>query len=405
MRVRTFAPLRPTPESVARIASLPYDVVDTEEARNLAEGNPLSLFHVIRAEIDFPPETDPYAEGVYARAKENLERLRMEGHLIREAAPTLYLYRQQMGSHIQQGIVGLCHVDDYDADRIKKHEKTRPDKEDDRTRLTDTLGANPEPVFLTYRDDPELSRRQAEAAETAPLYDFTAEDGIRHVLWKLPGAEAAEAAFARVACAYVADGHHRSASAARVARLRREADPAAGPDADHNWFLCVLFPASELQILPYNRWVHDLRGETPERFLEAVAEVATVSPADEPTPPQPGSVRMYLDGRWYDLAFREGAGADDPVGRLDVSRLQDGILGPLLGIDNPRTSKRIDFVGGIRGTAALERRVDRAGGVAFSLYPVTVEQLMAIADAGLLMPPKSTWFEPKLRSGLLIHTF
>ncbi len=383
---------------------MPYDVVDTAEAAALAAGKPRSLLHVDRAEIGLPPQADPYSEAVYVRARENFLRLQRDGVLVRESGPCLYLYQQQMGTHKQRGLVAVCHVDDYDAELIKKHEKTRKDKEDDRTRLIDTLGANTGPIFLTYRDEPAVAVLVAAKVREQPQHDFTAPDGIRHTVWRIAGGTDFIAAFGRVPVTYIADGHHRAASAARVARLRLSRNPGHTGAEDYNWFLCVAFPASELKILPYNRHVFNLNGHTLAAFLEKVKAVFGLEENAAPSPAAVGRVSMYLGGKWYGLRCPVDANAD-PVARLDVSVLQDKLLAPLLGVDDPRTSKRLDFVGGIRGTADLVKRVDAQGGVAFSLYPVTIAQLMDIADAGQIMPPKSTWFEPKLRSGLFIHTF
>ena len=383
---------------------MPYDVVNASEAAALAAGKPRSLLHVDRAEIDLPPHTDPHADAVYAKARENFMALQHNSSLTREAGPSLYVYQQQMGSHRQRGLVAVCHVEDYDAELIKKHEKTRKDKEDDRTRLIDTLGAHTGPVFLTYRDEAAVTALVDAKVKETPLHDFIAPDHIRHTVWRVAGGEAWVKAFGRVPVTYIADGHHRAASAARVARLRRERNSHHTGNEDYNWFLCVLFPASELKILPYNRLVLDLNGRTPEALL---AEVKARFGLVENAPPSPvavGQVSMYLGKKWYGLRCAADPKAD-PVARLDVSVLQDRLLAPVLGIEDVRTSKRIDFVGGIRGTGELVKRVDADGGVAFSMFPVTLAQLMDIADAGQIMPPKSTWFEPKLRSGLFIHTF
>lgn len=404
MRIRAFKGLVPTVELAPEVACVPYDVVDAKEAAALAAGKPKSLLHVDRAEIDLPAETDHYSPVVYAKAKENFEALQKAGVLVRESEPCLYLYQQQMGAHRQRGLVAVCHVEDYDADLIKKHEKTRKDKEDDRTRLIDTIGADTGPVFLTYRDEAAVQVLVDALVKTAPQHDFTAPDGIRHTAWRIPGGEAWVKAFGKVPVTYIADGHHRAASAARVARLRRERNKAHQGTEDYNWFLCVLFPASELKILPYNRIVVDLNGLSQAEFLAQVKANFGLTEGAAPSPTEPGAVSMYLAGKWYGLRCPVDPKAD-PVSRLDVSVLQDKLLAPLLGIDDPRTSKRIDFVGGIRGTGELVKRVDANGGVAFSMYPTTVAQLMDIADAGQIMPPKSTWFEPKLRSGLFIHSF
>jgi uncharacterized protein (DUF1015 family) len=387
------------------VSAPPYDVVNTEEARAIASGNPLSLLHVSRAEIDFAPGQDPHADCVYGKSLENFRMLVDGGHLRRDAAPGLFLYEQQLGAHVQQGVVALCLVEEYDDNTIRKHEKTRKDKEDDRTKLTDVLSANIGPVFLTYRDSERVDQLAAEAARTEPLFDFTAEGGVRHRGWAIPGADAMLRAFTSVPRAYIADGHHRAASAARVGRERREANPGHTGEEDYNAFLCVLFPASQLKILPYNRMVSDLDGLSVHAFLDELTGAGTLSPDASPSPTEPGTVSVYVNGKWWSLRFSEPFGKD-PVSRLDVSMLQDRVLSPILGIRDPRTSDRIHFVGGIRGTDYLEREVDEQRAcVAFSMYPTSVEELMDIADAGQIMPPKSTWFEPKLRSGLFIHAF
>lgn len=405
LRIRAFQGLRPAPHLVSAVACVPYDVVDRAESAALAEGNPYSLLHVDRAEIDLPPSVDPYSPAVYAKAKENFTKLQAEGALLRESEPCVYLYEQRMGNHAQTGVAAVCHIEDYENDVIKKHEKTRKDKEDDRTRLIGTLGANTGPVFLTYRDHTGINDLVARVKKDAPLYDFVAPDGIQHTVWPLSQAADLVNYFAQVPVAYVADGHHRTASAARVGRERREANPAHHGTEDYNWFLAVLFPASQLKILPYNRWVSDLNGLTAVDFLSAVKKQFHVTETHESSPRQPGEVCLYLAGQWYLLTWAVDPHAD-PISRLDVTVLQEKLLAPLLGIDDPRTSKRIDFVGGIRGTAELKARVDGGrAAVAFSMYPTTVAQLMDIADANQIMPPKSTWFEPKLRSGLFIHTF
>jgi len=404
MRIHPFQGLVPPPEHAPEVACVPYDVVNAAEAAELAAGKPHSLLHVDRAEIDLPPHTDPYSDAVYAKARENFAALQREGYLTRESEPCLYVYQQQMGTHVQRGLVAGCHVDDYDGGLIKKHEKTRQDKEDDRTRLIDTLSADTGPVFLAYRDAPALTALVDALVQEPPRHDFTAPDGIRHSVWRIPGGERWVQAFAGVPVTYIADGHHRAASAARVARLRRERNANHTGAEAYNWFLAVLFPASELKILPYNRIVTDLHGLTATDFLARVRETFGLEENASPIPEAAGQVSMYFQGRWYGLRCKAEASAD-PVGRLDVSLLQERLLAPVLGITDVRTSKRIDFVGGIRGPGELVRRVDTGGGVAFSMYPVSLDQLMDIADAGQIMPPKSTWFEPKLRSGLFVHTF
>jgi len=404
LRIKAFQGLRPSPAVAHLVACVPYDVVDRAEAAALAKGNPYSLLHVDRAEIDLPETTDPYSPEVYAKALENFRAMREGGVLLRESEPCVYIYRQRMGEHSQTGIAALCHIDDYERDIIKKHEKTRREKEDDRTRLIDTLSADTGPVFLTYRDRPEIGSFVEERTASAAFFDFTAPDGIRHTVWRVARPEELVTLFAGIPAAYVADGHHRTASAVRVGRERRAANPNHTGLENYNWFLAVLFPASALQILPYNRAVRDLQGRDAADFLREVHRYFSVDEAASQTPARPGQVAMYLDSHWYGLGWEPDPLAD-PVSQLDVSVLQNRLLAPLLGIDDPRTSKRIDFIGGIRGTRELAARVDsKRDAVAFSMYPATVSQLMAIADAGQIMPPKSTWFEPKLRSGLFIHT-
>lgn len=405
MRIRSYRALRPVPALADRIASLPYDVVTTAEARALSDGNPLSMLRVVRADLEFPDGTDPYSDQVYARAKANLTRLIDDGDLEREEQPCVYVYRQQMGAHVQTGVAALCHVDDYDNGLIKRHEKTRQEKENDRTRLTNDLGANPGPVFLTYRDESNVDAEIAKVTSGEPFIDFTAPDGIRHILWRVSKPEAIVEAFGAVPTVYVADGHHRAASAARVARERRDANPAHTGEEDYNWFLTVLFPASQLKVLPYNRLAADLNGMSAADFLTKLSEVGELSEAKDATAERPGDVRVHVAGKWYRLLLTAPADTD-PASRLDVSLLQDKVLSPLLGIDDPRTSDRVEFVGGIRGTQFLADAVDTGrSGAAFSMHPVTIDQLMDIADAGQIMPPKSTWFEPKLRSGLFMHVF
>jgi uncharacterized protein (DUF1015 family) len=411
MRLNPILGLVPAPEFVAEVAAVPYDVVDRAEAAALAKGNPHSLLHVDRAEIDLPESTDPYDSAVYEKARENFLRLQAEQVLRREAVPSVYFYRQTMGGHRQTGLIGGCHIEDYENDVIKKHEKTRRVKEDDRTRLVDTLSAHTGPVFLTYKNWTEIDAIEREVTEKEPpLYDFVADDGIGHAVWRVTGERAARLAalFAQqVPCAYVADGHHRSASAARVGGERRSQNPNHTGEEDYNWFLGVLFPATQLQILPYNRAVVDLNGHTPDSLLTAIEKAGfRVESTDLKQPTTPQCVHLYLGaGCWHALSWPYDPSVS-PVDGLDVSVLQARILAPILAIEDPRTSERIDFIGGIRGPEALERRVDSGqAACAFSMYPTTVDQLMAISDAGQIMPPKSTWFEPKLRSGLVIQTF
>ena len=407
MRIQAFRGLTPRPDLAADVAAVPYDVVDTEEARALAAHRPYDLLHVDRAEIDLPPDTDPYSDIVYQTAAANLQNLIANGILQREPGPVLYLYQQQMGPHVQTGIIAACHIDDYGNDIIRKHEKTRKVKEDDRTRLVNALSAHTGPIFLTYRQQPAIDAEVSRVlASETPLFDFTAPDGIAHRVWKLSSTADLVDAFASVPLAYVADGHHRSASAWRVGSERRAANPNHNGSEDYNWFLGVLFPANQLQILPYNRLVKDLNGLSPDEFLASLSAAGfSVTPASDKSPTTPTEARLYLNHLWYSLHW-DTSSISDPVSRLDVSVLQDRVLSPILAIHDPRTDDRIEFVGGIRGTDELERRVnDGSAALAFSLFPVTVDQLMDIADAGQIMPPKSTWFEPKLRSGLVIQTF
>lgn len=408
MKIRSFKGLTPAKGKAEAIASLPYDVVNFEQAEEQAKGRPLSFMRVVRSEIELPAGTDPYSDAVYSHAKENFEKLVADGNLVREPENCMYLYRQQMGDHSQTGLVAVFSAEDYDADVIKKHEKTRQAKENDRYRLTKTLRVNTGPVFLTVKDGTKLDQIVEDKKDSDAAFDFVAADGIRHTGWKISDpAKLAEIVdiFDKIPCAYVADGHHRSASNARCARDLKAANPNHTGKEDYNWFLSVVFPAGQLKILPYNRVVRDLAGMSEAQFLQKLGEVCKVSESGEKSPTAPNYVDMYLGKKWYTLKFEntESLGA---VESLDVSLLQERVLAPLLKIGDPRTDERIDFVGGIRGTAELERLVDSGKfAVAFSMYPTTVAQLMAIADAGEIMPPKSTWFEPKLRSGLFIHTF
>jgi uncharacterized protein (DUF1015 family) len=406
MRLHPFRAVRPAPELAERVASVPYDVVNRTEAAALAEGNPHSFLHVGRSDIDLPGDVDPYDPRIYAQAREALDRFQADGTLVREATPSLYLYRQLMDGRSQVGVVGCVHIDDYEQDIIRKHENTRQDKEDDRTRHVLTLRANAEPVFLTYRGRSEIDALTAPLMAAPPLYDFTAADGVRHTVWRVPETDPLLDAFRRVPLAYVADGHHRSASAWRAGRELRNAPSQHRGDGEYNWFLAVLFPAEQLRILPYNRVVRDLNGLEAAAVLARLSRLGRLTTTDRGTPDRPGSFGIFLKNAWYLLELDEATiDRTDPIASLDVSLLQDRILGPILGIGDPRTDKRIDFVGGIRGTEELERRV-RSGemAIAFSLYPTTLEQLMRVSDAGQIMPPKSTWFEPKLRSGLFVHT-
>jgi len=402
--IRPFRALRPRPEAAAAVAAVPYDVVSTEEARALAAGNPLSFLHVSRAEIDLPAETDPHAGVVYETAAANFAKLRREAPLVEEADPSLYLYRLRMGEHEQIGVAGCFSIDEYERDVIRRHERTRKDKEDDRTRHLLTLRAQTGPVFLTYPAADEIDALVARVASTSPLFDFSAADGVRHSLWRLDPAdrERVVGAFGRIPFLYIADGHHRAASAARA---RQEVRAGAAPDeaVEADTLLAVAFPDNQMQVLPYHRLVKDLGGQSPTELLASLARQVEVRPGTD-QPGGPGEVAMYLDGRWYALMLAGAPAGTPPAEALDVARLQVQVLGPLLGIGDPRTDTRIDFVGGIRGPAALVERVDGgAAAVAFAMHPVSVADLMTIADAGGIMPPKSTWFEPKLRDGLLSH--
>jgi len=393
--IRPFRALRPTPARARDVAAVPYDVVTTSEARALASGKPASFLHVSRPEIDLPEETDPHSDEVYRKGAESFSRLEREGPLVRESEPSVYLYRLRMGDHEQTGVAAAYSLDEYDSGAIRRHERPRRDKEDDRTRHMVTLGAQTGPVFLTYRSRGEIDDLVDAATREEPLYDFEAEDGVAHTMWRVggPQAERLVSAFERVPLLYIADGHHRAASASRA---RSElAGKGRGDAADS--FLAVAFPDTHLRILPYNRVVKDLGGRTPEQFLAALREKLPVSDAAPASPSRRGEVSLYLDGRWY------GIGLGDPS-ELDVTLLQDRVLDPILGIHDIRTDPRIDFVGGGRGTRALERAVDDgSAAAAFSLFPVSIDDLIRIADADGIMPPKSTWFEPKLRDGLLIH--
>jgi uncharacterized protein (DUF1015 family) len=408
--VRLFRALRPKPSEAPRVAAVPYDVVNTDEARALAEGNPLSFLRVSRAEIELPAGTDPYSEDVYTRAARNFAALRQSALVIEDAA-SLYLYRLRMGGHEQIGVAACYSLDEYDRGAIKKHERTRRDKEDDRTRHMLALGAQTGPVFLTYRARPEIDRIVAEATEAEPMVDFDAADGVRHTLWRTSSRDQdrlVEAA-GRIPALYIADGHHRAASAARarieMTERRHSGRPGTSPGdgADDSTFLAVAFPDDQVQILPYNRVVRDLGGLSPAGFLQEVRRSFDLEPGPA-VPARRGEFAMYIDGSWHTLRPRTSADAADAIAALDVSVLQDELLAPLLKIMDVRTDPRIEFVGGGRGTAELERLVDSGrAAVAFSLYPVGVDDLMAVSDAGAIMPPKSTWFEPKLRDGLLIH--
>ncbi len=406
MKVKAFRGVRPRADLAAKVASVPYDVVNVDEARELAADNPYSFLHVVRAEIDLPEGADHYSSDVYAQSAKALVAMRSEGVLVQDEERQLYVYELTMGGHTQCGVIVCCAVSDYEEGVIKRHEMTREDKLRDRVALVDTLSANSGPVFLTYRDSEAVTALVVEARASEPLINFEKENGNRHTVWTVPIPAAMEEAFAQVPAAYIADGHHRAAAAAEVSAQRRR----AAPDADRagsDWFLAVLFPASQVSIMPYNRVVHDLNGLTPSEFMEALSRVGELTAGAAEVPASRGSVGIYLEGRWHRLTWHNGVvDPSDEVGRLDVSVLQSRVLEPVLGIADPRRDERIAFVGGIRGIGELERLVD--GGqavVAFAMHPVEVEDLIDVSDAERLMPPKSTWFEPKLLSGLLVHVF
>lgn len=405
LRISPFRALRPKPNLAARVASVPYDVVNTEEARDLAAGNPDSFLHVIRPEIDLPGETDPYDDRVYAGGRAALDRLIADGIMERDTEPGIYLYRQVMDHRTQIGVVCCSHIDDYAEGRIKKHEFTRPVKENDRTRHVLELDANAGPVFLTFRDDAAIAELMQKDLNQRPLVHFDAPDGVTHTVWRVRDPQAYVAAFGRLPASYVADGHHRAASAGRAGAERRAASPGHDGTEAFNWFLTVLFPAGDLTILPYHRVVKDLNGHDVAAVRAALSEVGTLEPTDEPVPPQRGAFGVYLDGQWMRLTLPPSSiDRSDPVGSLDCSLLQERVLTPILGIGDPRTDERVDFIGGIRGPGELSRRVDAGrDAIAFALHATSIEELLDVADADTVMPPKSTWFEPKLRSGLFVH--
>ena len=407
--LRPFKALRPQKDKAEQVSAVPYDVVTTAEARQLAAGNPLSFLHVSRSEIDLPDETDPYSPGVYEKASRNFDRLKRDQVLVDEEDPALYVYRLRMGDHEQTGIAASCSIQEYDSDLIRKHERTRKDKEDDRTRHMIALGAQTGPAFLTYRARSEIDAIVTSAKNSPSLYDFVAPDHVQHTVWKLSADHARDLTgmFGNVPLLYIADGHHRAASASRAARQLRAEAPQRAALAEFEYFLAVVFPADQLKILAYNRVVKGLNGLDRNAFLKALGERFIVSHDAAPAPSVKGQISMYLGGRWYSLATSDSQNkpqATDPISSLDASVLEKSLLDPILGIKDVRTDKRIDFVGGIRGSNALKQIVDDGHAtVAFSMYPVSLDELMAISDMGQIMPPKSTWFEPKLRDGLLIH--
>ena len=406
--VKPFICIRPRGEMAARTAALPYDVYNRQEACEAVKGNPYSFLNIDRPETQFPAEVDTYDDRVYEKARELLDSQIKEGIYVTDPDPAYYLYELTMDGRSQTGIVACSSIDDYVNGVVKKHENTREDKEIDRIRHVDTVNAQTGPIFLAYRQNETLKAIVAEEKAKPALYDFVSDDGIRHRVWKINDpaqTEAIEAAFAAIPATYIADGHHRAASAVKVGLKRRAENPGYTGEEPFNYFLSVLFPDEELMILPYNRVVKDLNGLSREQFFEAVKEKFELEEiGKEPyAPAEKGTFGMYLDNTWYALKVLPQYKSADPVKGLDVSILQDQLLGPVLGIGDPRTDKRIDFIGGIRGLKELERRVSEDMEIAFSMYPTSIEELLAVADAGLLMPPKSTWFEPKLRSGLFIH--
>lgn len=406
--VKPFICIRPAKEHAAEVAALPYDVYNRKEACAAVKGNPLSFLNIDRAETQFSDDVDTYADCVYEKARELLDSQIADGIYVTDTGDHYYLYELTMDGRSQTGIVACCSIDDYVNGVIKKHENTREEKKLDRIRHVDTVNAQTGPIFLAYRQNIALKEIVAEEKTKPALYDFVSDDGIRHRVWRIDGADrtdAIEAAFAAIPSTYIADGHHRAASAVKVGLKRRTKHPGYTGEEPFNYFLSVLFPDEELMILPYNRVVRDLNGMSTEQFFEKLKEKFELEEiGKEPyAPVQKGTFGMYLGGTWYALKILPQYRSTDPVKGLDVSILQDHLLAPVLGIGDPRTDKRIDFIGGIRGLKELERRVGEDMEVAFSMYPTSIEELLSVADAGLLMPPKSTWFEPKLRSGLFIH--
>ena len=409
--IKPFKAIRPTPELADKVASPPYDVMNSSEARAMTQGNPHSFLHVIKAEIDLDQATDPYADSVYEKARDNLNQMLEDGTLVQDSEKRLYIYKEIMEGRTQIGLVACTSIDDYTNGIIKIHERTRPDKEQDRINYVDYCDANTGLIFLTYRSQETINTAIKTWIEThAPLYDFTADDGIQHTVWSIDDngvIDSLATLFDAVDFLYVADGHHRTASAAKVGLMRREQNPGYTGAEEFNYFLSVLFPSEQLCIMDYNRVIADLHGLSEEdvlRKVEETFEVERYRGAGQYTPVERHTFGMYLGNAWYTLTAKAGTySEDDPVERLDVSILQKNLLDPVLGIKDQRTDKRIDFVGGIRGLQELERRVAEGMKIAFSMYPTSIDEVMAIADAGKIMPPKSTWFEPKLRSGLLVH--
>ena len=407
--IKPFKGVRPKKELAEKVAALPYDVMNTEEAIQMAAGNEVSFLHISRPEIDLPKGTDIHSDQVYTRGHENLQSFMAREVLLQDASERYYIYRQKMAGITQTGLVVCAGVDDYQSGAIKKHELTRADKEEDRVRHIDALNANDEPVFYTYRNDPVITKAIEQVTTEEPLYNFVTDDGVSHTLWSVADSAQIQMLterFAAIPTLYVADGHHRSAAASRVRDLRKSANPKHNGKEEYNFFLTVIFPDNEMTIMPYNRVVRDLNGRSVAEFMARVAERFEVTPIPAALSPiRRHQFGMYLAGKWYELVAREDYfAADDAVAAMDVSILQDNLLSPVLGVRNPRTDQRIHFVGGIRGVAELEREVNSGEyQVAFSLYPTSIEELMSLADEDKIMPPKSTWFEPKLRSGLFVH--
>lgn len=407
--IRQFKAIRPTPEMAEKVAALPYDVVNSEEAAEMVIGNPYSFLHVDKAEIDLPAGTDIYSPEVYEKAKSNLEKMITDGVLVQDEKPMLYVYELTMDGRSQTGLVACTSIDEYMQGIIKKHELTREDKEQDRIRHVDICNANTGPIFLAYRTVDEISEIVDNVKKNAPVYDFTAEDGIIHRAWIIDDEETINRLvklFKDVPNLYIADGHHRNASAAKVGLKRRNENPNYTGDEEFNYYLAVIFPSDQLKILDYNRVVKDLNGLSEEEFIKKLSEKFDIAETEGRAKPDKAyDFGMYMNGKWYMLTAKDEIKSKDAVKGLDVSILQDNVLIPILGIGDIRTDKRIDFVGGIRGLGELEKRVDSGEmKVAFAMYPTSIEQLMTIADENKIMPPKSTWFEPKLRSGLFIHS-
>ena len=399
MKINAFRAVRPTAELAEKVASVPYDTINREEAAELAKDNPLSFLRIIRAEIELADEVDIHSDEVYKHSAATLQKFLAEGTLVTEDEPSFYIYRQVMNGHSQSGIVCCCHIDDYENNIIRKHEHVLTAKVADRTHLIKELNANTGPIFLTYRDSADIDALVESEEVKEPLFDFVSEDDVKHTVWKVADCELLYRHLGDVPLAYVADGHHRAASAVSVGQERRAANSDHNGDEEYNWFVSVLFPATQLKVLPYNRCVSDLNGMSTEAFLDVVKSRFNFDMQNAPEPSERGAVSMYIAGEWH--SFRWGGKTD----MLDADVLQDQLLAPILGIEDPKTDKRISFIGGIRGTDELERLVD-AGDfqVAFSMYPVAIEQVMGVSDDGQVMPPKSTWFEPKLRSGLFVHS-